>query len=418
MIALKKSSTILLALILPSAALALHPDAFNEFRAAAIIDKSASEIGAIQKDAALEPREKAAQIEQRKAQVDGLVDKFPDSPDVQSSGARASLQEGEVAAALTRAGLAVALARHKTPKQLAEALKTQAISFVAGGDYPRAFEAAQEALRLFPQDRNAMILVGLTRERGAKKAAARAASIIAGAQAGPDTPAEVSGRPNGALQNLLDAARDSYADSVEETKKAETDLKLGDYQAMRDQASAAIKAMPDNPKAYMQRAFAGLMLKSYDDVVEDATRGLALAPRSAALLGLRAAAYNETARPQLAWPDAENAVAADPRDAFAVLQRGLAAERLGKPDEQSLADIRKAGELDPSFAHFYTEALARRGQAPAFGQKPAADLAPSYPTASRRPAALAGLCSLLICAGIYLLLGRLWKDERPRPARD
>src|SRR5579883_2056799 len=105
MIALKKSSTILLALILPSAALALHPDAFNEFRAAAIIDKSASEIGAIQKDAALEPREKAAQIEQRKAQVDGLVDKFPDSPDVQSSGARASLQEGEVAAALTRAGL-------------------------------------------------------------------------------------------------------------------------------------------------------------------------------------------------------------------------------------------------------------------------------------------------------------------------
>lgn len=423
--ACRKSSTILLALLIAAPALAtLHSDSFDDVHAATIVDKSASEIGVIQKDAALKPPEKAAQIGERKAQVDGLVRKFPDSPDVQGSGARASLQLGDVLTAVTRASLAVKLARHKTPRQLAEALKTRAIALVAEGDYGGAFQDASQALKLFPGDRNAMILAGLTRDRKAGRAAARAASIAAGAGAATEAagaPALIAGRPNGALQHLIDAARDSAAinrpagfeDSVGETKQAENSLKLGDYDAMYAKASAAVKAMPDNPKVYMQRAFAGLMLKRYDDVVADATRGLTLAPKSSSLLALRAAAYGETGRADLAWTDAENAVADDPKDAFAVLQRGLAGEKIGKPADATLTDIRAAGELDPSFAHFYTDALARRGMAAGdgSGQKPAADLAPSYPTASRRPAALAGLCSLLICAGIFFLLGRLWKDE-------
>ncbi len=118
------------------------------------------------------------------------------------------------------------------------------------------------------------------------------------------------------------------------------------------------------------------------------------------------------AQPRRALQDAEAAAAAEPRNPLALVERGLAREKVLGPGDAALEDLRQAADFDPSLSHFYAEALVRRRQSMAgAGFKPAVDLAPSYPTASRLPAAFAGLCSLLVCAGIYVLLSRLWADD-------
>ncbi|MBI3554220.1 MAG: protein kinase [Elusimicrobia bacterium] len=280
-----------------------------------------------------------------------------DNPDKASLAAVTSIaasQLGDSKTALARAEKAVELAQAPgaDPNLLKETLKVRAVSYAASGDYAKANEDAKRALKINPDDEAARQIELLTRGRsfGQMKSL-------------PGKP------PSPEIQGLIDQVRkpvvnrpQGFDSTVAHTKEAETDLKLGDYQRMYDEASKAIEKLPDNPKAYMQRAFAGLMLKNYDQVIKDAEAGLKLKPGSSSLLGLRAAAYNETGKPQKALDDAAKAVEDNPKDPFAWLQKGLAREKLNEGNDEYLSDIKNAAELDPGFEHFYTEALARRGQ--------------------------------------------------------
>src|SRR6185369_4220664 len=141
---------------------------------------------------------------------------------------------------------------------------------------------------------------------------------------------------------------------------------------------------------YMQRAFAALMLKNYEQVLKDAGEGLKLKPGSGSLLGLRAAAYNETGRPQKALDDATRAIEDNPKDPFAWLQKGRAREALKEGNDEYLDDIKNAGDLNPEFEHYYQEAMLRREG----GKEPAA--------AAAAPRSLSPLLLALLAASVVL----------------
>jgi tetratricopeptide (TPR) repeat protein len=287
------------------------------------------------------------------AAVQTLVDQNPDAR-VNTAATEFSLQTNDTAGALKRSNDAVdlSLKNNDPPDVVADALRMRSMANAAAGDYTKANADAKRVLKMYPDDELADRIEKLTR--------GHAPLTVKLPRASP---------PPDIIVHFLDQNRRSpinrpkgYDASLDLTKKADSSVQMGDYERMYQQADAAVQKMPDNPKAYMQRAFAGLMLKKYDQVIKDAGAGLKLKPGSSSLLGLRAAALNETGKPKEALEDASKAIEDNPRDPFAWLQKGLAREKMGENNDEFLGDIKNAADLDPSFEHFYTEALARRQQ--------------------------------------------------------
>jgi tetratricopeptide (TPR) repeat protein len=294
------------------------------------------------------------QVTQTTAFADQTAAQYSDSPPMQAVTAIVSAQLGDTKTALIRAERGIKLAQDQKvpPDELCEILKIRAVAYAEARDYAKANADAKRILALFPKDEVAQKIEMLTRDRSM-------GSFTVHVGMPPPEP----------IQVLIDTVRpravnrpEGFNSSVGHTKDAETDLKLGDYQKMYDEATNAINRLPDNPKAYMQRAFAALMLKNYEQVITDAGAGLKLKPGAASLLGLRAAAYNETNQPQKALDDAANAVLDNPKDPFSWLQKGLAREKIGEGNDEYVDDIKTAADLDPNFEHYYLEALSRRGQ--------------------------------------------------------
>jgi len=284
-----------------------------------------------------------------KAEVKEIAAQAPKSAAIQTSAARVYRQAGDYQTAFSYVNQAIALA----PKD-SWPLLNRGIMHFDQGDFPSAARDTKKALALDPSNRAAFSLYKLSQGRAPR--------------AGPSANAvPVVEEEQKAVNQLYTQARlpitrpAGFSESVSRTRQAETALKLDNYEEMHRQSSLGIAKMPENPKAYMQRAFASLFLKRYDEVIADANKGLSLQPNSSALLSLRAAAFNETVRPKQALEDAKRAVALAPRDPFAWVQKGLAREKLGEKPEEYLADLKQAAELSPDFEHFYTEALARRG---------------------------------------------------------
>lgn len=307
-----------------------------------------------------------AQVVETKSFADETAKQNPDDPALQAVTSVVAAQLGDSKTALKRSERAVSLAETQKapPEELVEILKIRAVAYAESGDNVKANADAKRILKLFPDDETARKVELLTRGKPMAKAPAVAA--------GQPPPEDV--------QVLIDAVRprpspvnrpEGFGASVGHIKEAETDLKLGDYQRMYDEASSAVARLPDNPKGYMQRAFAALMLKNYEQVISDADAGLKLKPGSGSLLGLRAAAYNETGHPQKALEDAARAIDDNPKDPFAWLQKGLAREKLKEENDEYLDDIKNAGDLNPEFEHYYQEAMLRRegGGAPSAGAR-------------------------------------------------
>ena len=335
--------------------------------------------GHLRENAATHPtpeikKELAASNAQTQGFMDAAARKFPDNGQIQTMGAVTSSQLGDLKTAGSRANQAVSLgennlnmpgaAPEQRAKDLADALTIRSAISAQRGDKKSALDDVARALKINPDDETALRLskllinhhfhdvdVSLPAGMDANQANKELAELRnALAEVNAAVVRHVINRPAG------------FASSVGHTKDAETDLKLGDYQRMYDEATIALNKLPDNPKAYMQRAFAAYMLKRFDQAIRDATSGLKLRPGAGTLLGLRAASYNETGRPKDALQDAVAAVSSNPKDPFAWLQKGLAREKLREGDDGYLSDIKQAGDLNSEFNHFYTEALGRRTQ--------------------------------------------------------
>ena len=297
------------------------------------------------------------------------------------------VQAGDSKKAVSYGDRAVTLAREQNaaPTEAADALRTRALAYAAGRDYAKAHDDAVEALKLDPDNETAQAIEKLTREKNIPEQIA--VKIEPGAPPAPEIAAILEKERAASPVNRPEG----FSTTVGEMKQADATAQLGDYEAMYAKATEALKRLPDNPRAYMQRAFAGLMLERYDGAIDDATAGLKLKPNAGSLLGVRATAYNETGKPQLALADAQKAIDVNPKDPVGWLQKGLAREKLGEPDDQYLADIKNAAELDPSFEHFYTEALARRGQG---------SPAPAAPAGFSWEQMLSGRLSLVLVAAV------------------
>ncbi len=350
------------------------------------------------KDAASVTQRKSAQADIAKAETEvGALPEIKDSG-VKSALSNFLLQTNDNTKALAQANEAVdlSLQNNDPPATVADALRARAMANAATGNYAGANADAKRILKMFPNDELADRIEKLTRGHAPIKI-----------NLPKNTP------PPAPIQELLDVARRSpinrpagFDATVAHTKEAESGLEMGDYQKMYDEATMALEKLPGNPKAYMQRAFASLMMKKFDQTIKDATEGLKAKPGSASLLGLRAAAYNETGKPKDALEDAARAVEDNPKDPFAWLQKGLAREKLNEGNDEFLGDIKTAAELNPEFEHFYTEALGRRQQGGS--SAPAAPVVGSLFQRWILPVATVALCVLLV---IVTMAKRLFKRE-------
>ena len=306
--------------------------------------------------------------------MDAAAKKFPDNGQVQTMGAVTSSQLGDLKTAGLRADRAVGLGEanlnmpgappEQRAKDLADSLMIRSAISAQRGDKKSALEDVARALKLAPDDETAQRLSKLLINHHFHDVDISLPAGMDANQANKDL-AELRNslaEVNAAVVRHVVNRPAGFSSSVSHTKDAETALKMADYQTMYDDATTALRKLPDNPKAYMQRAFAAYMLKNFNQAIKDATDGLKLRPGAGTLLGLRAASYNETGRPRDALQDAVAAVSSNPKDPFAWLQKGLARESLHEGDDGYLSDIKQAGDLNSEFNHFYTEALGRRTQ--------------------------------------------------------
>ncbi|MBI5202491.1 MAG: serine/threonine protein kinase [Elusimicrobia bacterium] len=220
------------------------------------------------------------------------------------------------------------------------------------GDFGGAVSDAQAVLKTDPKDPVAMAVQKLSTDR------------VPGQIKLPNAPAEQSNLPE--LAMLAGRETGTKAKSADDLKRAkqflekgEAAMAAGDYPAMHRFASISLSIIPENPQAYVQRAFANLFLHRPSGMVADATLGLALSPDSPELLGLRARGYNELANYDAAFADADRAIALNPKHAMGWSERARAREGLRQPAQAWLDDYKRAAELQPAWSNLYDEALAR-----------------------------------------------------------
>ena len=265
---------------------------------------------------------------------------------------------GDNKTAAERADAAVKTARTnqkggaKPSQELLEATRARAVARWHVGDFPGAVSDAEAVLKTDPMDPVATAVSKLSTKR------------VSGQIKLPNAPMGESNLPELAMLAGREAgAKTKNADDIRKAKqflaKGEQALTKGDYPAMHRNATISLSLFPENPQAYVQRAFANLFLRRPSGMVADATLGLALSPDSPELLGLRARGYNELADYDAAFADADRAIALNSRHAMGWSERARAREGLRQAPEAWLEDYKRAAELQPAWSNLYDEALAR-----------------------------------------------------------
>ncbi len=295
---------------------------------------------------------KVAELKKVKDENDALYDGSANDAGNITTSALVSgiLGNHEVAAKRAEAAVKVAQA-NKKPGELLDATRTRAVARWHVGDYAGAVADAQAVLKTDPKDPVATAVEKLSTDR------------VSGQIKLPDA-SEQSNLPELAvLAGRETGAKTKDAGDVRKAKefldKGEEALKKGDYPAMHRYATVSLSHVPENPQAYVQRAFANLFLRRPSGMVADATLGLALSPDSPELLGLRARGYNELANYDAAFADADRSIALNSRHAMGWSERARAREGLRQPAQAWLEDYKRAAELQPAWSNLYDEALAR-----------------------------------------------------------
>ncbi len=179
-------------------------------------------------------------------------------------------------------------------------------------------------------------------------------------------------------------------------------LAAGDVSGAESQAKIAADADPSNPRALQQLARAANAALDFVAAENAAGKALALGEPTPALLCLRSEARSGRGDYDGALADAMAAARLNPASGTAALRSAVAKEGLRRSPEETLADYRRAAELDASLAPLRDAAVSR--------------LAP--PTSRPRP----GLGSLILLLAVSGGVGWAWARLRrapepaPRPA--
>lgn len=196
---------------------------------------------------------------------------------------------------------------------------------------------------------------------------------------------------------LTAASASAAADSRGEEAVRESVLLLtaGDVAGSLARAQAAVAADPRSAIALQQLARAASAALDFPAAEKAAARAMEIDGPTPALLCLRSEARAGGGDYAGALADAEKAASINPASAQSVMRRAAAKEGLGRPAEESLADYRRAAELDPAYAPMRDEALSR--------------LAPA-----RRPrGGLAGLALLAVSGAAGWAWARLRRAPEP-----
>jgi len=210
------------------------------------------------------------------------------------------------------------------------------------------------------------------------------------------------------LLPALRAAAASSARSEDALRESVLRLAAGDVAGAEAEAKRAAAADPSSARALQQLARAANAALDFSAAEDAATKALALEAPTPAVLDLRSEARSGRGDYDGALADAQAAVRLNPASGTSVLRQAVAKEGLRRSSEETLADYRRAAELDEALAPLRDAAIER--------------LAP--PT-SRPRTGLGGLIGLLAAA---CLVGWTWArlrrgterppvvPERPRPA--
>jgi tetratricopeptide (TPR) repeat protein len=191
----------------------------------------------------------------------------------------------------------------------------------------------------------------------------------------------------------------SFAAAAETSPKAEEALResvlrlaAGDVAGAQAEARLAVAADPASERSLPQLARASNAALDFVSAEDAAGRALALAGPTPALLCLRSEARSGRGDYDGALADAQSAVRLNPASGTSVLRLAVAKEGLRRSPEETLADYRRAAELDEALAPLRDAAVARLA-----------------PPSSRPRTGLGGLIGLLAVAG---LVGWTWARLR------
>lgn len=136
-------------------------------------------------------------------------------------------------------------------------------------------------------------------------------------------------------------------------RRSEVYLAQGRYPAALDDADATVRIAPDQPGGYRVRCQARLEMHAETAAaLNDCNTALEYHSSNTGALSARGVLYLQTRRYDEAWADFDAALLHLGPHAHGLYGRGLAAQRLGRPN-QAGADIARALELDPEIAATY-----------------------------------------------------------------
>jgi tetratricopeptide (TPR) repeat protein len=201
-----------------------------------------------------------------------------------------------------------------------------------------------------------------------------------------------------------------FAAGVESSSRAEETLResvlrlaAGDVAGAEAEARLAAAADPASVRALQQLARAANAALDFSTAEDAAGRALALGAATPALLCLRSEARSGRGDYDGALADAQSAARLNPASGTAVLRLAVAKEGLRRSPEETLADYRRAAELDASLAPLRDAAFARLA-----------------PPSSRPRTGLGGLIGLLAVSGLvgwtWARLRRVSESPVPRAA--
>lgn len=136
-------------------------------------------------------------------------------------------------------------------------------------------------------------------------------------------------------------------------------LAAGDVAGAESAARAAVAADAASARALQQLARAANAALDFPTAEEAAGRALALEAPTPAVLCLRSEARSGRGDYDGALADAQAAARLNPASGTAALRVAVAKEGLRRPPEESLADYRRAADLDPALAPVRDAAVAR-----------------------------------------------------------
>ena len=379
----------------------------------------------------------------------------PNNPAPRLDLARLYLATGNDGQSVANTAAAIQLGDH-SPSTLVLYAKGTALL----GDTEQANRAARLALEEDPNNRQALQLEQITRNRastvrlgdalaaaglapaamdgaspgGASQptasvpdAAAAQGALSAGAAAGSSAGAVYAGDAGAsgvtAAELAAQAARQArvspsnVSQSLAFTREAESRLDLQDYNGALQVAKTATDLNPANAQAWNYRAVAETHLGQYAPAVEDATYSLNVVPNMPARL-TRSWAFSKQQQYKEALADASDVIEKDPSNAFAYKMAAFAQAGMGDRSA-ALASLKRAADLNPGFQPMYQAAVnAPKDSDLLFlfdGAAPSGPAAPAAPGSRKRRFLSFILLSLsgglIMALGILHIVSASWREK-------